>query len=68
MAIYAREKQPSQSQPRPFYIASQDSCHPPIPIPPFFLVQNLSSKRVAPTDIMRPKLHDNYTHHQYLND
>ena len=44
-------------------LASQDSCHvygtpgwthPPPPIPPFLLVQNLSSKQIAPTDNMRP--------------
>ena len=30
--------------------------HPPPPIPPFLLVQNLSSKRIAPTDNMQPNL------------
>ena len=47
-----------------FSTASQGSCHvhgtpgwthPPPPIPPFFLAQNLSSKRIAPSDNMRPK-------------
>ena len=36
------------------------------PIPPFLLVQNLSSKQIAPTDKVRPKLHDEYTRHQWL--
>ena len=36
------------------------------PISPFLLVQNLSSKRIALTDNMRPKLHDEYTRHQWL--
>ena len=36
------------------------------PPPPFLLAQNLSSKRIAPTDNMRPKFHDEYTHHQWL--
>ena len=39
---------------------------PPPPIPPFLLAQNLSSKRITPTDNMWPKLHDKYTHHQWL--
>ena len=30
--------------------------HPPPPILPFVLVQNLSLKRIVPTDNMRPKL------------
>ena len=56
-----------------FSTASQGSCHahgssrwthPPPPIPPFLLVQNLSSKQIAPTDNMRPKLHDEYTRHR----
>ena len=33
---------------------------------PFLLGQYLSSKRIAPTDNMRPKLHDEYTRHQWL--
>ena len=37
--------------------------HSPIHIPPLLLVQNLSSKRIAPIDNMRPKLHDEYTCH-----
>ena len=45
-------------------LASQGSCHvhstprwthPPRPILPFLLAQNLSSKRIAPTDNMWPK-------------
>ena len=39
---------------------------PPCPIPPILLAQNLSSKRIVPTDNMRPKLHDKYTRHQWL--
>ena len=42
-----------------------ETCPPP-PIPPFLLAPNLSSKRIAPTDNVRPKLHDEYTHHQWL--
>ena len=32
--------------------------HPPPPVPPILLVQNLPSKRIAPTDNMRPKTDD----------
>ena len=32
----------------------------------FLLVQNLSSRRIAPTNNMRPKLHDEYSRHQLL--
>ena len=32
----------------------------------FLLAQNLCSKRIAPTDSMRPNLHDEYTRHQWL--
>ena len=46
--------------------ASRAETHPPPPIPPFLLVQNLSSKWIAPTDNMRPKLHDKDTRHQWL--
>ena len=46
--------------------APHAETHPSPPIPPFLLAQNLSSKRIVPTDNMRPKLHDKYTHHQWL--
>ena len=46
--------------------ALRAETHPPPPIPPFLLAQNLSSKRIAPTDNVRPKLHDEYTRHQWL--
>ena len=46
--------------------APRAETRPHPPIPPFLLTQNLSSKRIAPTDNMRPKLHDEYTHHQWL--
>ena len=55
--------------------ATQDNCHvhgtpcwnsPPSPYPTFLLAQNLSSKRIAPTDNMRPNLHDECTRHQWL--
>ena len=46
--------------------APRAETHPPPPIPPFLLVQNLSSKRIAPTDNMRPKLHDECTRHQWI--
>ena len=39
---------------------------PPPPIPPCLLAQNLSSKWIAPTDNVRPKLHDEYTHHHWF--
>ena len=42
-----------------------ETCPPP-PIPPFLLAKNLSLKRIAPTDNMWPKLHDEYIHHQWL--
>ena len=42
--------------------AAMCTCHeyarPPPPIPPFLLVQNQSSKRIAPTDNMWPKSDD----------
>ena len=46
--------------------APHAETRPPPPIPPFLLAQNLSSKRIAPTDNMQPKLHDEYTRHQWL--
>ena len=70
-----RERNGPASADQGLSIASQDShmcmaCHnyarPPPPIPPFLLAQNLSSKQIAPTDNMRPKLHDEYTRHQWL--
>ena len=42
-----------------------ETC-PPLPIPPFLLVQNLSSKRIAPTDKMRLKSDDAIWRHQWL--
>ena len=39
---------------------------PPTPVPAFLLAQNLSSKRIAPTDNVQPKLHDDYTCYQWL--
>ena len=38
--------------------------HPPYPI--LLLVQNLSSKRIAPTDKMQPKLHEEYIPHMWF--
>ena len=46
--------------------APHAETRPPPPIPPFLLAQNISSKQIVPTDNMRPKLHDKYTHHQWL--
>ena len=46
--------------------ACHDYAHPPPSVPHFLLAQNLSSKRIAPTDNMRSKLHDEYTCHQLL--
>ena len=37
---------------------------PPPAILPFVLLQHLPSKRIAPTNNMWSKLHDEYTHHQ----
>ena len=46
--------------------ACHDSAHPPPLIPPFCQQKNLSSKWIAPTDNMWPRLHDECTHHQWL--
>ena len=43
---------------------SESCTHPP---PPFLLVQNPSSKRIAPTDNMQPKSDDAEKRHQWLN-
>ena len=72
--IYVRlckkgKKWPSQCQPRLFYSQpSQQPCarhpcwNPPTsPYPTIF-----ASAQIAPTDKMRPKLHDKYTCHQWL--
>ena len=75
--IYTRlcqkgEKWPSQCQPRLFYSqprqlpSARHSVLKPACIPPILLVENLSSKWIAPTDNMQPKLHDEYTCHQLL--
>ena len=64
------EKWPSQYKTEDFYKAGamykapSAETHPPPLIPPFLLVQNLSSKQIAPTDNMCPKLLDQYTRHQ----
>ena len=42
------------------FMAPHAETRPPLP---FLLV---SLKPIAPTDNMRPKLHDEYTHHQWL--
>ena len=47
-------------------MAPHAEIRPPPPIPPFLLAQNLSSKRMAPTDNMQPKFHDKYTCHLWL--
>ena len=47
-------------------MAPRAETRPPPPIPPVLLAQNLSSKWIAPTDNMWPKLHDEYTRHQWL--
>ena len=58
-----------------FSTASQGSCHvhgtpswnpPTSPYLTFLLAQNLSSKRIAPTDNMRPKSDDAIWHHWLL--
>jgi len=40
------------------FTAPHAETHLPLPIPPFLLAQNLSSKWIAPTDNMRPKSDD----------
>ena len=40
--------------------------HPPPPIPPFLLAQNLSSKRIALTDNMWPKSDNAKWHHRWF--
>ena len=47
-------------------MACVEYARPPPPIPLFLLWQNLSSKRIAPTDNMRPKSDDTKMHHQWL--
>ena len=47
------------------HMASHDYAHPPPPILPILLAQNLPSKWIPPTDNVRPKLHDEYTRHQW---
>ena len=47
-------------------MATSAETRPTPPIPPFLLVQNLSSKRIAPTDNMRPKSDDAMWHHWLL--
>jgi len=46
--------------------APRAEIHPPPPIPPSLPAQNLSSKRIAPTDNMQPKLHGKCARHQWL--
>ena len=40
--------------------AIHDYAHPPPPIPPILLAQNLSSKWIVPTNNTQLKLHDKY--------
>ena len=47
--------------------APHAETRPPPPISPFLLAQNLSSKRIAPSDNMQPKFHE-YSHHQWLKE
>ena len=47
-------------------LASQGWTHPPPPTPPFLLVQNLSLKRIAPTDNMWTKSDDTKWRHRWL--
>ena len=47
-------------------MACHDYAHPPPPVPSFFLGQNLSSKRIVPTDNMWPKSDDAKKRHWYL--
>ena len=47
-------------------MAPRAETHPPPPIPPVLLAQNLSSKWIATTDNMRPKLHDEHIRLQWL--
>ena len=66
-----------QPVPTNFSTASQGSCHvhstpcwnlPTSLCPAFFARQNLSSKRIAPTDNMRTKSDDAKWRHQWLKD
>ena len=45
---------------------SERCTHPPPSVPPFLLVQNLSSKWITPRDSMRPKTDDTKRHHRLL--
>ena len=47
-------------------MAPRAEIRPPPPILPFLLAQNLSSKRIAPTDNMQPKSDDAIWHHRWL--
>ena len=48
--------------------ACLEYARPPPPIPSFLLAQKLYLKQIVSTDNMRPKLHDEYTHHQWLKE
>ena len=71
--IYAKkERNNSASADQGLFTASQDSHYvhgtlclnpPTSPIPPLLLVQNHSSKWIAPTDNMQLKLHEQHTRH-----
>ena len=37
--------------------------HPPLPVPPFLLAQNLSSKWIVPPDNMWPNFNDDCSRH-----
>ena len=51
------------SEERAIHCHPQWCTHPPPPVPLFLLAQNLSSKRIAPTDNMRPNFDDDYSCH-----
>ena len=42
----------------------EGNTHPPPPVPPFLVAQNLSTKRIGTTDNMRLNVNDDYSCHR----
>ena len=65
------EEQATQCWPGPFYsqlqqlpwTVSQSGAHTHLPCLPFLLAENLSSKRIVPTDNMRPNFDNDFSRH-----